>query len=524
MKKNILTSILTVLTLTGIQAQTLPPAPRLVIGLTVDQLRTDYIEAFSSLYGEKGFKRLWKEGKVFLNATYNFNGTDRASAMAAVYTGSSPSANGIVGKNWLDVSTLRPVGCVDDPSFMGYYTPENSSANQLLTSTVGDELKISTGGKGIVYSIAPFREAAILAAGHAADGAFWLNDMTGKWCGTTYYGEFPLWVSQYNDKKSVDLRIPSMVWTPALSEALYINLPGGQAKNSFKHKFEDAKRNKFKRLTVSPFINDEVNALVEDCLAASNLGMDNVPDLLSITYYAGDYPESQSRELELQDTYVRLDRSLGNLLDIIDRKTGLQNVVFFITSTGYNDNTQVDNSKYRLPGGEFHMNRCTALLNMYLMATYGDGKYVDAYHDTQIYLNHKLIEEKQLNPVEVQTKAADFLIQFSGVNDVYSSYRILLGAWTPDMDLRRNKYHRKRSGDLVIDVLPGWSIIDENGAGNKTVRHTHIPLPIVFMGNSLKPEIIHTPVTTDHIAPTLSYFMRIRAPNACTALPLTQLR
>ena len=87
--KGLLTSLITVLTFTGLQAQSLPTAPKLVVGLTIDQLRTDYLEAFSSLYGERGFKRLWKEGRVFHNAEYTFSGVDRASAMAAIYSEST---------------------------------------------------------------------------------------------------------------------------------------------------------------------------------------------------------------------------------------------------------------------------------------------------------------------------------------------------------------------------------------------------------------------------------------------------
>ena len=131
--KGLLTSILTVLTFTGLQAQPLPTTPKLVVGLTIDQLRSDYLEAFSTLYGDKGFRRLWKEGRVFRNAEYTFCGTDRASAIAAIYTGTTPSVNGIIGKRWMDVSILRTVSCVADPSFMGNYTNERASPSHLLT-------------------------------------------------------------------------------------------------------------------------------------------------------------------------------------------------------------------------------------------------------------------------------------------------------------------------------------------------------------------------------------------------------
>ena len=465
--KGLLTSLITVLTFTGLQAQSLPAAPKLVVGLTIDQLRTDYLEAFSSLYGEKGFKRLWKEGRVFYNAEYTFSGVDRSSAIAAIYSGTTPSMNGIISKRWMDAATLRPVNSTDDTAFMGYYTDQTCSPSKLLTSTIADELKIATQGKGLVYAIAPKCDAAIFAAGHAGNGAFWLNPNTGKWSGTTYYGEFPWWASQYNDRQAVDFRI-----------------------------------------------------------ANSSIGMDDITDLLALTYYAGNYAHKSVQEcaMEIQDTYVRIDRSIANLLELLDRKVGLQNVLIFVTSTGYTDSESSDSGLYKIPGGEFYLNRCAALLNMYLMATYGEGKYVETYHNQQIYLNHKLLEQKQLNLTEVQEKSAEFLMQFSGVNEAYSANRLLLGSWTPEIHKIRNGYHRKRSGDLVIDVLPGWSIVDENSHENKVVRHSFIPSPLIFIGHSVKPAIIQTPVTIEHIAPTLAHFMRIRAPNACSSAPITDLR
>lgn len=523
--KGLLTSLITVLTFTGLQAQSLPNSPKLVVGLTIDQLRTDYLEAFSSLYGEKGFKRLWKEGRVFRNTEYTFSGVDRASAIASIYSGTTPSINGIISNRWMDVATLRTVNSTADPAFMGYYTDQTCAPTKLLTSTIADELKIATQGKGLVYAIAPYCDAAIFAAGHAGNGAFWINPNTGKWSGTTYYGEFPWWASQYNDRQAIDFRISSLIWEPIYPRGMYTFLPDWRDV-VFKYKLDDDRNNKYRRFITSPFVNDEVNALATEAINKGSVGMDDITDLLSLTYYAGNYGHKSPQEcaMEIQDSYVRLDRSIANLLDLLDAKVGLQNVLIFVTSTGYTDSESADSGLYKIPTGEFHLNRCSALLNMFLMATYGEGKYVEAYNDKQIYLNHKLIEQKQLNLTEVQEKSADFLMQFSGVNEAYSAHRLLLGAWTPDIYKIRNGYHRKRSGDLIIDVLPGWTVVNENTGENKVIRHSYIPSPLIFMGNSVKPAIIQTPVTIDHIAPTLAHFMRIRAPNACSSTPITDLR
>ena len=500
MKKGLITSILA-LTFGSLQAQPLPPSPKLVVTLTIDQLRTDYMEAFSSLYGEKGFKRLLREGKVFRQADYSFNVTDRASAIAALYTGTTPSMNGIIAERWFDPKTLRPKNCVDDSAFMGNYTDQNTAPTQLLTSTFADELKIATKNAALVYAIAPFQ--------------------TGKWCGTTYYGEYPWWLSQYNDGQSPDFRIKEMEWNPLHPITSYTFLPEWRT-IPFKYRFETEKDNKYRRLITSPLINDEVNRVTEDLLDKSNIGKDDITDLLAITYYAGNYNHRSTQEcaMEMQDTYARLDQSIARLLDMLESKVGLQNVLLCIASTGYADPDGADIGIYRIPGGEFHLNRCATLLNMYLMATYGEGQYVEGFYNQQIYLNHKLIEEKQLNLAEIQQKSAEFLVQFSGVNKVYSAYQLLLGSWAPQMEHIRNGFHRHRSGDLIIEVLPGWTVMQENSNDNRVVRAATIATPLILLGKGIKPEIIRMPVAIDRVAPTLSSAMRIRAPNACTAAPL----
>ena len=221
MKGRILTSLLAVMAIAGLQAQEVPAVPRLVVGLTIDQLSMDYVEAFSAMYGERGFKRLWREGRIYRNAEYDFVNVDRSSAIAALCTGSNPHVNGIVGNVWMDRATLQVISCVDDTQFMGVYTTESTSPFRLKVSNLSDELTIATQGEAEVYSIAPTREMAVLSAGHASKGAFWINDETGKWSGTTYYGTFPTWVSNYNDRQGLDFRIGEMTWAPYLPVTSY---------------------------------------------------------------------------------------------------------------------------------------------------------------------------------------------------------------------------------------------------------------------------------------------------------------
>lgn len=514
MKKGLITSILA-LTIGGLHAQPLPVLPRLVVMLTVDQLRTDYLENFEPLYGEGGFRRLLREGKVYCQADMPFAGADRASAIATLYTGSTPSVHGIISENWLDAQTLRPVNCVDDPAFMGNYTNESTSPSKLLASTLADELRIATGNRSIVYAIAPTREAAIFGAGHAGNGAFWLNQQTGKWCSTTYYENFPWWIGNFNEKEAPDKHLKGTVWTPFYPVGRYNRLPG-KTVESFKYGLTVDGVYKYRRLVSTPYINDEVNRLVEELLDKSEMGRDSVPDLLSLTYYAGLFHATPtlSKDVEIEDTYVRTDRSVAALLELLDRKVGLQHVLFCLASTGCTELPASDADLYRIPGGEFYLNRCATLLNMFLMATYGEGQYVEAYYDQQIYLNHKLIEDKQLNLKDIQEKAAEFLMQFSGVSEVYSAHRLLLGSWSPQAERIRNSYHRLRSGDLLIEVLPGWTVMHEDGTEHYTVRTANVPAPFILLAPGIRPETVRIPVSAARIAPTVTGALRIRAPNA----------
>ena len=520
----LITSLLTAIVFAGLQAQTSATAtPKLVIGLTIDQLRADYIEAFSQLYGEKGFKRLFKEGRVYMNAEYDFFSPDPSSATAAIYTGTTPYYNGIVGDYWMDRNSLSVVKSVDDRAFMGIYTSESTSPQHLDVSNLSDELKVATGGKSEIYAIAPTREMAVLSAGHAADGAFWINNETGKWSGSTYYGSFPQWVTKFNDREGLDFRIGNLIWQPYLPVTSYQYVTSQAKPLTFKHKFGDERHEKYRKFKTSPYINDEVNRLVSACLTYTRVGADYVPDFLALSYYAGNYDSRMINEspMEIQDMYVRLDHSLGDLLDIVEKKVGLQNTLFFVTSTGYRPSGKVDDSAYRIPTGEFHIKRCAALLNMYLMAIYGQGQYVDAYLDDQIYLNHKLIEDKKLSLSEVMKRSEEFVMQMSGVRAAYSAQRLLLGAWEPRIDKIRHSFSKKASGDLYIEVMPGWSVVNDFSNTTSIVRDAYASVPLIFLGPSIKPEILYTPVKIATVAPTVAHFMRIRAPNAASASPLT---
>ena len=123
---------------------------------------------------------------------------------------------------------------------------------------------------------------------------------------------------------------------------------------------------------------------------------------------------------------------------------------------------------------------------------------------------------------EIQTRAAEFIIQMTGVQDVVTSYLLLHGQWNNRIDAVRRGYHRKLSGDLLLEIQPGWEIVYENIDNTRDyVRANAIPAPLFFFGKNIKPQHVMRPVKATAIAPTVARILRIRSPNAAleSALP-----
>ncbi len=486
-------------------------APRLVVNITIDQLRTDYLEAFAPLYGEKGFKRLLQQGMVFTNSSYPFSPIDRASAIASIGTGVTPYYHSIVGCEWLNRESLQTVYCLG----------EKLTAEELMTSTIGDELKVSTEGKAFVYSVSPFKDAAVLGAGHAGNGAFWIDDKKGQWTVSKYYHQtVPEWLTEHNVLNS-PAKTGDNTWEPVIELSGQFNYFQHTANEGapFSHKFK--KKDGYAAMKTSGIINSYITDMAMMLITKRYMGYDRITDYLALNYYAGTFNHAAMSEcqFELQDTYVRLDRELAQLIDRVEKKLGAEHVLFVVTSTGYSDAESSDYAKYRVPTGTFYMDRTANLLNMYFGAIWGQGRYVETTFRNQLFLNLKLLESKRISLTDACQRAQEFLSQLSGVRNVYSGLQLLTNINEQTKRIR-NGYHAERCGDILIEVQPGWKLENENTHQTSLSRASFLQFPIIFYGAGTKAERISEHVTVDRIAPTIAKCIRIRAPNACQAEPL----
>jgi hypothetical protein len=517
--------LVAVLAVTNILAQT--QVPKLVVFITIDQLRGDYIDYFYPTFGESGFKRLMNEGAVYHNIQFEFSNVNQASAFATLYTGANPNDHGIASNKVYNFNRLQEVSPLFDPEYLGNFTRDNFSPKNLLASTIGDELKLASKGQSEVYSIAPDAISAIISAGHQANAAYWIDNENGKWATTTFYRGTPWYVDRYNNgNESLPVRMDGLAWQPTLPIDRYMALPYVQDRVSFNHVFRARTLDCFPRIKSSPFGNKEVNRLAFQFLEYAAFGTRPSPDMLALTYYAGLFFNNKAKEYtyEIQDLYIQLDKDIGELLTMLEQKVGLRNTLIVLSGTGYFESEEEIPPGMQLGGGDFHPQRCTALLNLYLMALYGQNNWIQGFYNNQIYLNRKAITDENLDLATFQLKAAEFLSEFSGVARVTTDMTLRTGVWNNDLSDFHKGTHYAGRGDLIISLRPGWRLNTETpGKKDQFIRNNAVQTPLIFMGAGIKPQRIYRDIKATEVAPTITHILRIRPPNACKDIPLYEV-
>lgn len=220
-------------------------------------------------------------------------------------------------------------------------------------------------------------------------------------------------------------------------------------------------------------------------IAQEELGQDSIPDLLLVHYDTEGWNDA-----------------LAKLVSEIENQLGRNQALFVVTSTGYTEENISEYVKYNIPTGVYYTNRTANLLNMYLGALWGQGKYVEGTYRNQLYLNHHLLEQKRLSLTDVQQKAKEFLLQMTGVKQV------------------ETHLYEQHMGDLVVKLNPGWQMQNDDTHEQIKTKKQLAYFPIIFYGGNIPAQKVTTPVSIERIAPTISKAIRIRAPNACMTTPL----
>lgn len=523
-----------------------PPAaaPRLVVFISIDQCRSDYLTRFVDHYlparrsGELGgFSLLVAEGAHFRDAHFAHVPTTTGPGHTTLATGAPPALHGIIGNRIFDRATGKSRRCVEDPSVQtigGKATP--ASARNILVTTLGDELKLATGGHARVVSVAIKDRAAVPLAGHAADLALWMDDATGNWVTSTYYrpdGTLPAWVEKLNQERHLD-RLAGAVWEPLLPrEAYRQTLTAGRAAPSgplFSHALPSELDEKlFDAWGAWGPANDEVMEVARRAIAGEQMGLDEVPDLFLLNLSTNDYVGHTygPNSAEIMDVTVRTDRALAELLRFLNRHVpgGLDRVLIVVTADhGVSTAPEEALEAARIPASRGTGAATAEAVDTALDSAFGAADWVleGTRTEPNVYLNRAAALERRVDPSALERVAAEAASRAPGVYIAFGRTQILTGQlprW-PWVDKVAAGFHPTLGGDVFLVTRPGWLLSGPPDAshGSPWPPDTHVPM--VLRGPGIAHGVWYRRVTSMDIVPTLAQVLGIGYPTGCMGQPL----
>ncbi|MGC9151144.1 MAG: alkaline phosphatase family protein [Microbacter sp.] len=502
--------------------------PRLVVFIVVDGLKTEHIHTLWNDLNKGGFKRLYQQGAVCNHAYYPIMSTGLAPDVATLATGSTPFYHGIVGDSFYHRVTDALQPCLEDDRYNGIGTADALSLQALLASTCSDELKMNTGGKSKIFSIGIHAPETMLLAGHAADGAVWVNRETANLATSTF---FPLGLPRWADQANVNHWVENGIkqeWKPLYNITSYF-FPANHPDATYGFDYLNNGSSMTQIMAAfktSPFVNTLVKNLALKAIHDESMGQDDYPDFLGLEFSVevGGDPSSELSSAEKEDIYLRLDNDLADLINQIDAYVGLNHTVIVLTGTQGEPHQQKTLEKYNIPTGQFVPVRSMALLNLYLMALYGQHQWVLGCHDKNIYLDHAYIEQKGISLQQIQEKTAQFMLELQGVQTALTASEIMAvdGNGFDEASRMKNSFNKRRSGDVVFTLMPGWVEMDNHGKVLSIDNDRHSYVPVVFFGDGIEPQLLSNMAVTD-IAPTLSSLLQTQFPNANVGVPIPLL-
>lgn len=537
-----------------------PTVPRLVLQITVDQLRGDLTRRYLPQMGAGGFRYLLENGVVYENAHHAHANTDTIVGHATLATGAHPSAHGLVGNVWFDRGAGRLTYNIEDARYpllsaeagvdrtieidptQKVAGTDGRSPAAMLVSTFSDELSIHTVGRAKIFGVSVKDRGAVSMAGHAGK-AYWFSKASGEFVTSRfYYDQYPAWVVKFNATKPAQ-RFANKKWNLLLDRSAYLfgdkddqpwEIAFGKFGRVFPHPFGPGDGKFFTTLlTFSPVGDDLTFDFAKHLIENESIGADTVTDYLSVSFSSTDYvghgfgPSS----LEAEDNLLRLDRTLADLLSFVDKKVGLKNTLVVLSADHGGPEVPAQLKQHGFEADYVDPETWDKQAGIAsLKKRFGIGKaLIQSYSHPYIYLNHDVIRERGLDLAAVETAVAEEVMKFKGIGLAVSSTALMEGR-VPDTWLTRsilNSHHPGRSGDVFIVFEPHWFI---NNFGGLTVASTHgspwrydTYVPIIFAGAGLTPQRVYREVRTVDVATTLAAFVGTRPPSGASGEILAEV-
>ncbi|MCB0819561.1 MAG: alkaline phosphatase family protein [Bacteroidetes bacterium] len=516
-----------------------PEQPKLVVGIIVDQMRFDYLYKYYDRYGKNGFRRLIADGYQCKNLKYNYVPTYTGPGHSSVYTGTTPAYHGIVSNDWIDIQTGKSVYCASDNtvSTVGSSTVKvgKMSPANLLSTTIGDELRLSGNMQSRVFGVALKDRASILPAGHLANAAYWFDGASGNWVSSTYYmQELPKWLEKYNASQ------PAMKYLNGSWETLYpvdsykASLPDS---NPYEKKFKGRESSVFpynlkelmeqnggqEIIKATPFGNSITREMAQLLIEQENLGKGKFTDMLCVSFSSTDYVGHSfgTDAVETEDTYLRLDQEIATLLDFLDARYGRSGYLLFLTADHGGANVPKYLMDMHVPGGYMDYGPVLTQAQEIVKSVIGRDSGVVAITNDQIYLQPDVIKKSGKTMREVEDALAEELLGVNGILSTSTAWDMQHYEYTGGVrSLIANGYYAKRSGHVMMSPEPNWIEYDTTGTTHGSPYSYDTRVPMIWFGYTISKGETPLPYYINDIAPTISWLLNIPFPNACSGNPI----
>jgi predicted AlkP superfamily pyrophosphatase or phosphodiesterase len=537
--------------------------PSLVVGIVVDQMRYDYLFKYWNKFGNGGFKRLVNEGFLCKNAHFNYAPTYTGPGHASIFTGATPAVHGIIANEWFDRVKDTTVYCTSDNNYetVGSTSRAGKMSPALLQgTTIGDELRLYSNLRSKVIGISLKDRASILPAGHSANAAYWFDAASSKFITSSYYMKvLPDWVKRFNSEKRADTYLSSNWGTllpikdytesgkdstsfenPFNSDRKKVKKALGkdslkldtvfaeEVKLSFPHNLALLKLAEQELIRKSPFGNSLLKDFAATTINEEQLGKGEFPDFLSISFSSTDYVGHQfgPASIELEDTYLRLDKDIAEILNFLDNYIGKEKVLIFLTAdhgAAYSVN-QLDSSK--IPSSILDNKKLKIDLEGFFETKFHlpQKTWISSVSNNQVFLNKNEILMHD-TAFEVFVNYAVKCLEFEeGIIRCYTAKEMRGNTLKGIGEILQNGYHPKRSGDIIIQTLPFCGELSLSGSqhGAPFWYDTHVP--IIFYGWKVEPGLSNLQYDITDIAPTICSFLNIEAPAGCTGKVIDEIK
>jgi predicted AlkP superfamily pyrophosphatase or phosphodiesterase len=499
--------------------------PRLIVIIIVDQFRGDFLERSRNTFGPGGFNLFLERGAVFTDCRYDYATTHTAPGHATLLTGAYPDGHGIGGNQWWDQEKKRLVTSVEDSRTQLLGLPEGvdkpgASPRKLLASTLGDVLKMATGGKSRVFAISLKDRGAVLPAGYAGDGAYWIDRQSGAFVTSTYYmKELPAWVKQFNQSQRAETYW-NREWKDSSGKTLGSTAPRKE-KDGSPEGFFDV-------VGATPFANDYELEFARELVLNEKLGSGSTTDLLIVSLSAPDIlghdagPDSPQVAAMVQ----ALDAQLAGFFQFLGKQVGLANLWLALTADHGIAPLPAYASGLRLPAGSFTPRDSRARANAALSSKLTPGRdteFIPALVWPIAYLSEEAFSSAKLNQAEAELAAGEALMKESPAVGYFTRSQIAHGELPPGETGRRYAHSSSPYGGWYVILVPRAYVVGYPPGTDHSSPYTYdTHVPLTFFGAPFQPGTYRGHAEPVDLAPTLASLLGISPPSHSVGRVLTE--